>query len=449
MRKYFLGLIICSVVFLQSKAQLISGPMLGPVELRTAKLWVEVVPGTQVDLWYWKKDETQAAVKISKSTHAGEWFAPVQFYLTDLSINTEYEYAFILNGNSRSKPSKAQGSFITKELWQWRKPAPDFSFLTGSCTYFNESIYDRPGKPYGGDSSIFLTMSKEKAAFMLWLGDNWYTREADYYDEWGLWKRASHDRSSQVLQPLLKSTSHIAIWDDHDYGPNDMGKQYILKETSRDVFKNYWLNTSYGMEEKGIYTMWSYGDVDVFMMDDRWWRSADNLVDSIDGLPNSEKRMWGVEQLQWLKQSLLSSRATFKIIANGSQILNPVSPYDKLADFPYEYNELMDFLIHQKINGVLFLSGDRHHSEIIKVERADAYPLYDITVSPLTSGTHLFGGSEKNNPYRVLGIDQKQNFGKISITGEKGKRKMRIDFIGINSEVLGNWEIDENALKIK
>jgi alkaline phosphatase D len=429
-------------------AQVISGPMLGPVELRTAKLWLEVVPGTKVDLWYWKKEAFIDAKKIGKVTTSEQWFAPLQFVLTDLSVQTEYEYQFILNPTSKSKPTLAQGSFKTKDLWQWRKPAPDFSFLTGSCTYFNEAVYDRTGKPYGGDSSIFLTMSKEKAAFMLWLGDNWYTRETDYYDEWGLWKRASRDRSSAVLQPFLKSTSHLAIWDDHDYGPNDMGKQFILKETSRDVFKNYWLNTSYGMEGKGIYTTWGYGDVDVFMMDDRWWRSADNLADSVNGQPNKDKRMWGYEQLEWLKQSLLSSRATFKIIANGSQILNPVSPYDKLADFPYEYNEFMNFLSLQKINGVLFLTGDRHHSEIIKLDRAGAYPLYDITVSPLTSGTHFFGGPEKNNPYRILGIDQKQNYGKVSVTGERGKRKLKIDFIGVAGETLGNWSIDESALKL-
>ncbi|MFO0414722.1 MAG: alkaline phosphatase family protein, partial [Bacteroidota bacterium] len=150
-----------------------------------------------------------------------------------------------------------------------------------------------------------------------------------------------------------------------------------------------------------------------------------------------------------LKQSLLISRATFKIIANGSQILNPVSPYDKLADFPYEYNELMDFLQNQKVNGVLFLTGDRHHSEIIKVDRAGTYPLFDITVSPLTSGTHVFGGPEKSNPYRVLGIDQKQNFGKVSVSGERGKRNLKIDFIGVNGEILGNWSIDEGMLKLK
>ncbi len=429
------------------EAQLVSGPMLGPVELRTAKLWVEVKPGSSADLWYWKKGEAAKAKRLTKKTSPDAWFAPLVFDVVALEMNTAYEYQFIINNTLNKKPAKADGSFITKDLWQWRKPVPDFSFLTGSCAYINEPPVDRPGKPYGGDSSIFESMAKEKAAFMLWLGDNWYTRDVDYSDEWGLWNRASHDRSIPVLQKFLKTTSHFAIWDDHDFGPNDMGKNYILKNTSREVFKSYWLNTTYGFNGQGIYSMMSYSDVDVFMMDDRWWRSADNMLDSVNGKPNPDKKMWGKEQMEWLKNSLLYSKASFKIIATGSQVLNPVSPFDKLANCPVEYNELLDFLYANKINGVLFLSGDRHHTEVIKVNREGTYPLYDITVSPLTAGTHTFGGVEKNNPYRVLGIDEKQNYGKFNFSGARGQRKLTIDFFGVKGEKLGEWTVGENDLK--
>ncbi len=421
--------------------------MLGPVELRTAKLWIEVKPGSSADLWVWKKGQPATAKRISKKTTADQWFAPLQFDVVNLELNTTYEYQFIINNIANRKPTKADGSFTTKELWQWRKPAPDFSFLTGSCAYINEPPIDRPGKPYGGDSSIFESMAKEKAAFMLWMGDNWYTREVDFYDEWGLWNRASHDRSVPVLQNFLKSTSHYAMWDDHDYGPNDMGKNYILKNTSRNVFTNYWLNTSYGMNGQGVYSMISYADVDIFMMDDRWWRSADNMKDSIDGKPNANKLMWGKEQMEWLKNSLLYSKAPFKIIANGSQVLNPVSPFDKLLNYPAEYNELMQFLQENKITGVLFMSGDRHHSEVIKVNRQGAYPLYDVTVSPLTAGTHTFSGAEANNPYRVFGLDEKQNYGKFNFSGTRGQRKLTVEFFGVKGDKLGEWSVSENELK--
>ncbi len=444
MKKILLSATFFFIVFaVLAQPRIISGPMLGPVELRDAKIWVEVSPEVKTaSLQYNKKGETKSKTVIYKGILGNE-FNPITFTVGGLDFNTTYQYKLLING----KPTTYGGEFTTKDLWQWRKPAPDFSFLTGSCSYFNEPVFDRPGIPYGKDSSIFDAMAKEKAAFMLWLGDAWYTRDVDYYSEWGLWYRASRDRATPVLQPFLKAMPQLAIWDDHDYGPNDIGKNYILKDASRKVFNSYFCNPSAGENGQGIYTMTSWGDVDVFMTDDRWWRSADRMKDSVDGKPNPEKRMLGKQQMEWLKNSLLYSNATFKIIAVGSQVLNPVSPFDKWRDFSVEYDELMNFLKEYNISGVLFLTGDRHHSEIIKVERDGTYPLYDITCSPLTSGTHTFGAAEKNNPYRVLGIDEKQNYTRFSFSGKRNERKLTIEYLGVKGEKLGEWSISEKELK--
>ena len=329
-----------------SQPRIISGPMLGPVELRDAKVWVEVSPEVKlVSLQYNKKGDTKTKTIFYKG-ELGNDFNPLQFTVGGLDFNTTYLYRIWINGKATAKG----GEFTTKDLWQWRKQPPEFSFLTGSCSYFNEPVYDRPGIPYGKDSSIFEPMAKEKAAFMLWLGDAWYTREVDYYSEWGLWNRASHDRAVPITQNFLKSMPQFAIWDDHDYGPNDIGKNYILKEASRKVFNSYFCNPSSGENGQGTYTMTSWGDADIFMTDDRWWRSADKIKDSVNGKPNPEKRMLGAQQMEWLKNSLLYSTATFKIIAVGSQVLNPVSPYDTWWNFPAEYEELMSFLKEYKIN---------------------------------------------------------------------------------------------------
>lgn len=422
----------------------VSGPMLGPVELRDAMIWLEVKPSVREVVVQYRKTGTAAYKSKVYKGALGNEFNPLQIQIGGLDYDTEYEYRFVLDG----KISNATGKFKTKDLWQWRKPAPDFSFLTGSCNYVNEPGFDRPGRPYGGDSSIYETMAKEKAAFMLWTGDIWYTREVDYYSKWGLWYRAHHDRKVPVLQSFLKAMPHWAMWDDHDYGPNDIGSNYILKEESRKVFMNYFCNPSYGENGQGIYTMNTWSDVDFFMIDDRWWRSAERMLDSIDGKANPEKRMLGAQQMSWLKNSLAYSSATFKIIVVGSQVLNPVSSLDKLINFPVEYQELMDFLTNQKINGVVFLTGDRHHSEIIKVDRKGAYPLYDITISPLTSGMARFSGIEVNNPYRLLGVDQEKNYGRFSFSGPRNDRVMKVEILGVKGELLGSWQVHEKELKM-
>ncbi len=441
----FLLLLLPTLLLAQAKTEIVSGPWAGNVELRNATIWVEVTERVKtVAVKFAPMGSTAFKTKLYKGVLGNE-FNPVKVELNDLMPNTTYSYQIIIDAKPISLPYATK--FTTKELWQWRKPAPDFTFLTGSCSYVNEPPYDRPGRPYGGDSTIFETMANTPAVFNLWLGDNWYTREVDYFTPWGLNNRASRDRSMPILQKFWASMPHYAIWDDHDFGPNDSDGSYILKDVSREVFKNYWLNPSYGQDGKGIYTKVSYSDVDFFMLDDRFWRDADNLPDSINGLPNPDKRMYGEQQLKWLQNALVNSQATFKIIATGSQVLNPVSPFDVVRAFSRDYNIIMEMLAKYKINGVLFFTGDRHHSEVIKVQRPGLYPLFDITCSPLTSGTHKFGGAEKENPFRVYGLDQVQNFGKVTVSGKAKERKLEIEFIGVKGERYGSWSISENELK--
>jgi alkaline phosphatase D len=441
MRKFLVLLLFPLTIIAQPRV--ISGPMLAGVELRDVRVWTEVSSDVKSVAVRYSVSGQSTTTQIDYKGALGNAFNPITLTIGGLEPNTTYDYSIYVNG----KKTDRGGSFKTKELWQWRKPAPDFSFLTGSCSYFNEPQYDRPGKPYGQDSSIFEPMAREKADFMLWLGDAWYTREVDYNSEWGLWNRASRDRSLAILQPFWKAMPHYGIWDDHDYGPNNSGKSYILKETSRDVFRAYFPNPSAGENGQGIYTVVSHHDVDLFLTDGRWWRSEDRERDSVNGQPNPNKRMLGVQQMEWLKNSLLYSNAPFKIIAMGSQVLNDVSPYDKWTDFPVERQELLDFIRAYKINGVLFMTGDRHHSEVIKMDRPGTYTLYDITVSPLTSGTHKFDGPEAKNPLRVFGLDQKNNYGRIRVSGPRGARKLAVDFLGTKGESLGTWQVGEVDLK--
>ena len=455
MKQFFAVILLFSTtfftnIFAQNTTKgLVSGPMLGYVEHRAAMIWAEVgIDVNVIQINYWekgKKDSFQTVFPsgIDAESMDNTPFYPVKFELNNLRMNTTYEYQVLIN--ETPVLIKYPLTFKTKELWEWRKPAPDFSFLTGSCAYINDPEYDRP-KPYGNDPNIFRTMAKTPASFMLWLGDNNYLREADYSSNYGIAYRYSHDRATPELQPLLAAMPHFAIWDDHDYGPNDSDKSWVLKESARNCFKKYWCNHSYGEDKKGVYTHMRYGDCEFFMLDNRYFRSADDMLDSINGKPNEDKLMFGKQQMDWLKNALLSSNATFKFIVSGSQVLNPIIKSENWRSYPYEFQDFMNFLDNNRLSGVLFLSGDIHRTEIIKIDRKNNYSLFDITSSSITAGVNTQKLNE--NPYRIGGSVQENNFTKVSVSGPKNDRALKFEFININGEIKSEFKISEKELKI-
>lgn len=429
-----------------------SGPMIGYVEHREALIWIAVDSTVDVaTIQYWPEsgDKSKKSGITKKIEHASGHIS-LSFILPELEINTRYAYEIILDGKKVSLD--VPSLFTTKDLWEWRKPAPDMSFIFGSCAYINDSLYDRPGKKYGQSLQIFESMAKAKADFNLWGGDNLYFREVDYSSASGLAYRYSKDRRTPELKALLAVRPNYALWDDHDYGPNDGNRSFGLKDESRKLFTSWWGNNTYGEHGEGIYSKFTWSDCDFFILDDRWFRSANGMIDSVDGRPNPDKVMFGAKQLTWLKDAILMSRATFKFVVSGGQVLNPVSPYECLYGFRNEYNELMSFLDDHKIEGVVFLSGDRHMSELLKIDREKSYPFYEFTCSPLSSGVYRLTEKdvEFENPYRVKGsLISENNYSKVSVTGEKKNRMLLIEVFDRNNKPLWKHTIQAADLRYK
>src|SRR6516164_1667892 len=111
-------LIVCFCALLSSaQAQqselIVSGPMLGQVELRTALIWIELSPRVKTaSIRYWKKSEPQQISQQDFNGVLGREFNPVKFIIGGLEFNTSYSYDFMLNG----KPSSLKGDFTTKDL---------------------------------------------------------------------------------------------------------------------------------------------------------------------------------------------------------------------------------------------------------------------------------------------------------------------------------------------
>jgi alkaline phosphatase D len=433
--------------------KILSGPMLGYVEHREATIWIEPSPEVaSITIKYYQHGKPETSKTEIGYSPMGA-YNPMTFRLVNLEMNTQYDYEILIDEEiipTFSYPLQ----FKTKEVWEWRKPAPDFSFLLGSCFYINDAPYDRPGKPYGNSPKILETMGNMPSDFMLWLGDNLYYREADYSSQSGMAYRYSYNFRIPEMQRLRATRSNYAIWDDHDYGANDSDFSFELKEQSLDLFKAYWPNKSFGEpNNSGIYTKYKWSDAEFFLMDDRYHRSADDLADSINGKPNPDKTYFGRQQMNWLKNGLASSTSLFKFITIGGQTLNPLFEGETFYHYQYEWQELINFITNNKIEGVVFLTGDRHFSELIKYQptQRGAYPLYDFTCSSVTAGTYKIkeGTPEFNNPSRVPGsLLMENNFGKIAITGPKGDRKIILETYDALGTKKWSHTIGEKELKV-
>jgi alkaline phosphatase D len=413
---------------------LVSGPMLGYRAHRETVIVLETKDAGEVRIDYQIEGRPETArtqtIKAPWVSPAGG--QPMKFVLPMLEMGARYTYALFIDGEAVQLPYPL--TFTTTDLWEWRKPAPEFSFLFGSCAYLNDPAYDRPGTPYGKGTEIFKHMAESGADLMVWGGDNLYLREADYSSVSGIWYRYSKDRATPDQQKLYAVMNHYATWDDHDFGPDNSNSSFEFKDTTLEAFKTYWGNPSYGERDNpGVYGKFVWGDAAFFLMDDRTYRD-DTLIDQ-ETMPT--KSMWGERQLAWLKQSLLHAKALrnyrFKFIVTGGQVIQTTIKTARSEThelYRREREELIDFIRDNKISGVVFLTGDVHHTALYRrrLEEGGTQFIYELTSSPLSSGSWAAATSEKaTDPCVVAGtIVGTQNYCQILVAGPKETRALVI-----------------------
>lgn len=304
--------------------------------------------------------------------------------------------------------------------WQHKMSAPNFSFVTGSCNYVNEEATDRPGSPYGGDYEIFETMAKEKADFTLWLGDNVYQRPSDYTSATGLHRRFIKDRENAYLQKLLATRPSYAILDDHDCGPNDMNGSYFLIDSGLHSFKSFWPRAQYGVRNvNDLRWVQVHSDVVFIGLDNRTHRTSTE---------SPTPQILGKEQIEWLiSQIEFHNLASFYVVSIGGQVLNSEAVFETYATYPDEHQYLLERLASLETNNIVFLTGDRHHSEVSVIETENGYRIVDLTVSPLTSGVANATKGE-NNTNRIGEMIHQRNYALITVEGESGERLLKVVF---------------------
>lgn len=347
-----------------------------------------------------------------------------KFQLKNLQADTKYQVHFYLN-KIKQKPN-AFNTFKTAPLQGQIK---DFTFQIGSCAApFNGWFY--PVRPY---NRIFDAMTEQSADFMIWMGDNVYYLLGEWNDYNKMVKKNLDYRTNKKISRFLNSRPQYATWDDHDFGPNNSKGHFKNKQESYDIFKKFWANGSYGSDSvEGVFSRFSYSDADFFILDSRY-----NRKDSI--------QMFGKSQINWLKLGLKKSTATFKFIISGTQVL-PLNRSEHFERYPEEKADFMAFLKTEKIEGVIFLSGDTHYAELTKIPRENAYSLYEMTSSALTSA--YFPGGAADNLHRVPNTFwHKRNFGKIKIEGTAANRICYLELYNNRGEMIWRHRIKASELK--
>lgn len=425
MKAFLTSFLLLAMMAASAQQELLqSGPMIAYTGMREAAIWVQTRLEAEVYIRYSADgDDGQALQTALQVTHPDQAFTAT-FVLQHLEPGREYTYTLFLNGEAVAFDYPT--TFATQPLWQYRTEPPTVRFALGSCFYINETAYDRPGKPYGDKYSIMEHLHAQRPDFMLWLGDNTYMREVDWESRSGLLHRHTHTRSTPELQALLASTPQYAILDDHDFGPNDADRSYPYAAHAREAFKLFWPAVAYGVDgEDDLSTAFAFGDAHFFLLDNRSHRTNYQLA-------TTNRQMLGQGQIDWLIEALKYSRAPFKFVAVGGQVLNEAPVYENYAQYAEERQQLIDRIDREGIQGVVFLTGDRHHTAINSLETASGIQLLDFTVSPLTSRPYT-PKEENRNLMKGTVVDER-NFGIITISGKRKERVLQLAIYNAEGE---------------
>jgi alkaline phosphatase D len=343
----------------RSSAYLLHGPLLGHTTSTNALIWVRASEPARVSVRIGADAELARARAINgprlttNTANAGE------ILISGLRPNTHYYYTVLLNG----KPAlnRPYPSFITPPV-EGTDARVRFAFT--SCVGFK-------GSDSAAGYADMATRTNIDLLFML--GDNHYANTNDIVKQRAFY---ADQRRQSGWRDLTSRVPTYAIWDDHDYGPDNSDRTLKGKEIALRAFREHWANPYYGeTNNPGIYSRFSRANVDFFLIDVRYHRSPNKDTNLLT------KTMLGREQLQWLKRELLTSTALVKVILSGSEFQS-TGTVDSWASFKRERDELLDFIKDAEISGVLLVSGDRHFTAAYQVRTN----WIEVTAGPIGSG---------------------------------------------------------------
>jgi alkaline phosphatase D len=220
----------------------------------------------------------------------------------------------------------------------------------------------------------------------------------------------------------------FAQWDDHEVTNNwywqkrlDSDERYkeksvaVLAANGMRAFMDYMPVRHHPDERDRIYNWFSYGPhLDVFRIDMRSYRGPNTA--NIQTEQGPDTAFLGRDQLRWLKQALLASNATWKVIAADMPI--GLIVYDNgqaktgseaiaqgngpALGRELEVADLLRFIKQNGIRNTVWLTADVHYTAAHYYDPniaqfQDFEPFWEFVSGPLNAGT--FGPNELDNTF--------------------------------------------------
>ena len=310
--------------------------MLGHTTSTNAFIWVKASESAKFSVRIGTKPELSYGRTVRGPTLEAKSAFMDHLVVSELQPLTRYFYCVQLDGKPAMLP-----------------PYPSFTTASpeGQPAHVRVAFTSCVGY-HGYDATAgYADMARTNIDLLLMLGDNHYanTNNPD------IQRRFFFDqRTTAGWRGLSPGTPIYAIWDDHDFGPNDSDGRMKGKELSLQTFKEQWANPAYGEPDNpGVYFKFTRANIDIFMLDGRYHREPNKATNIV------HKTHLGVKQAAWLKRELLASRAPVKLLVAGGE-WQSFGTDDSWTSFKEEREEIFRFIEENQIKGILLLSGDRH-----------------------------------------------------------------------------------------
>lgn len=295
---------------------------------------------------------------------------------------------------------------------------------------------------------IWEAVLSRKPELFIFLGDNVYL---DTRDTEVMRQKYARLGANPGFKKLRSKVPVIATWDDHDFGENDAGGDYPMKEQARQQFLDFWQEPedSPRRSREGIYTSHYYGPigqrVQVILLDlrynrtpikvdprwgdtetyDLWYEQQKGKGIEVPGpyVRNVDPgaTMLGETQWSWLEAEL-KRPADVRIIGSSLQVIADFPAWEAWANYVDDQQRLFELIRDSRARGVVFISGDTHYGELSLQQRNVAYPMWDLTSSGLTETWPV----AVPNARRVGVAHSVANFGELEIDWQRRELLMRL-----------------------